>query len=421
MIYRNRTSAVLLLLSILALVLAIFFGSWTLLAASITFLSIIIISFKDIPPNEIEVVIKRARKEVHLHEDDEYRFELHIENQGEPLEFLEVFDELPPELEVIEGSNHNVLSLDSREKKVISYRVAVPLRGDYTTRNIRLRARDYFGFFRTETIIENPISLHVLPAQEEMKQGALRPRYPKNRLGNISSKSVGVGTEFFALREYRAGDRMRDINWKATAKNLEPITNDFEGEMSGDVILIVDGFKGSNIGSIRENTFSASVRAAATLSSNILADRNRVGLIVLGERLSWVYPGYGREQYYKILSQLSSLTSGGLWELHEIQGLLQRFFPSRCLLIIISSLTNPKVIETVYDISRRKYNILVVSPSPLSIEQKIGDPISELDEKMYQLKRDHTMNELWKYCPVIDWNSNEPLEVAVEEVGRYLR
>ncbi|MFO8110497.1 MAG: DUF58 domain-containing protein [Thermoplasmata archaeon] len=420
-IHRSRTSAALVTLAMTALVFSIFYGSWTLLASSIVLISVVIISFKDIPPDNIDVEVRIGREEIHLHEGDDFQFKIHINNQGKSLEFLEVFHELPPELEVIEGSNHNLLSLDASEEKTVTYRVSVPLRGDYPVSKLRLRARDYFGIFRTERVVHKPFSIHVLPAEEKMKQGKIRPCYPKNRLGNISSKAVGVGTEFFSLREYRAGDRMKDINWKATAKNLEPITNDFEGEMSGDVILIVDGFKGSNIGSIRDNTFSASVRAAATLSSNILADRNRVGLIVLGERLSWVYPGYGRGQYYKIIAQLSSLTSGGLWQLHEVQGILQRFFPSRCLLIIISPLTNPKVTEAIYDMTRRKYNILIISPSPLAIERRIGDSAEELAEKMYTLNRNNTINQLWRYCTVLDWDPHEPLELAVEEVGRYRR
>ncbi len=421
MIQRSRTSAVLVLISTISLIFAIFFGSWTLLATSLVFLSIIVISLKDLPPTDIDVKVHWDRQEIHLHEGDDFVMDLTIKNEGEDIELLEVFCKLPSELEVMDGSIHNILSIGSGEKKTVSFTISVPLRGDYHISHIYMRTRDPMGIFRTERKFERPTSVHVLPAQEEMKQGKIRPRYPKNRLGNISSKAVGVGTEFFALREYRAGDRMRDINWKATAKNLEPITNDFEGEMSGDVILIVDGFKGSNIGSVRDNTFGASVRAAATLSSNILADRNRVGLIVLGERLSWIYPGYGREQYYKILSQLSSLVSGGLWQLGDVQSLLQRFFPSRCLLIIISPLTNPKVTQTIYDMTRRKYNLLVISPSPLAIESKIGGSHGMISEKMYSLNRNNTMNQLWRYCPVIDWDPNEPLEVAVEEVGRYLR
>lgn len=418
---RNRVSAVLVAVSMVAITFGVFFSSWPLLSCALLYLSIYVVSLKDQPPSKLDLDMEWSREEIHLHEGDDLVLELTMENHGDSVDFLEVFMEIPPELEIKEGAVHNLLSLEHGEKKKLTLGVAVPLRGDYNISRVDVRYEDPLGVFSVREVYHRDLSIHVLPAREDMRQGRIRPRIPKNRLGNISSRTVGVGTEFFSLREYRAGDRMRDINWKATAKKLEPMTNDYEGEMSGDVILIIDGFKGSNIGSARENTFGASVRAAATLSSNILGDRNRVGLIILGERLSWIYPGYGREQYYKILAQLSTLTSGGLWQLDDVQSLLRRFFPSRCLLIIITPLTNPKVTQTVYDMTRRKHNILVISPSPLAIEKRLGGAPGAITEKMYALNRNNTMNQLWQYCPVVDWDPQEPLEVALEEVGRYLR
>ncbi len=418
---KGKTISVLLILFLVTMFFAVFYGSWTLLTLSIISLSLMAVGLLTIPSATIDVDISRKKTKVHLHEEDSISVELDIKNMGDKLEFLEVKDELPPKLEVEDGSNYNLFELDKGETKKLKYEVNAPVRGEYSIGPVRLRTRDPFGFFFTYDEREIHQSLHVLPAVESMRKGRVQPRHPKQRSGNIPSGAVGIGSEFFSLREYQPGDMMRNINWKATARSLKPITNEFEGEMSGDVILVVDGFKGSKIGDQKDNTFSATVRAAASLASKILEDRNRVGLILLGDMLSWVYPGYGRKQFYDIINCLSGLSAGGLWELKDVKGLLSQFFPKRCLIIIISPLINTKVTDTVYDITRKEYDALVISPSPLVFELKAGKKTDKLSEKLYSLDREHTMNMLWRYCPVIDWDPREPLEVAVEEVRQYLR
>ncbi len=413
------TLPVLIILTMLYILIAIFYRSWVFLTASIACLSILAIGAIWKPPDFFKFKVKRYDDEIHLYEKDEVWIETEVTNEGTPIEFLEVMDESPDSTDITSGSSHSVFSIDSNETVTLRYKLSCPIRGNYTLGPVHLRYRDPMGLFSKEISISVPVEVTVLPEVENLKKTKIRPGYPKNRLGNIPSGVVGIGTEFYALREYRSGDRMHDINWKATARKLEPIINDFEGEMSGDVIIIVDGFKGSKIGTVRDNTFGATVRLAASLASSILDDRNRVGLILMGDQMSWVYPGYGRHQYYTIIDRLSQLASGGLWQIQDIQAILNNFFPNRCLIIFISPLVDPKVVESVYDLSRREYDVLVISPSPIIFEKHATDVNDPLSEKIYSLKRENIINRLRDYSIVVDWNPDEPIEIAMQEVMRY--
>ena len=51
---------------------------------------------------------------------------------------------------------------------------------------------------------------------------------------------TGTGREFDHLRDYRAGDEMRNISWPATARRAKVVTREFTTERSQQVWIVVD-------------------------------------------------------------------------------------------------------------------------------------------------------------------------------------
>jgi uncharacterized protein (DUF58 family) len=63
------------------------------------------------------------------------------------------------------------------------------------------------------------------------------------RLAKMGIKSVrrrGSGTDFDQLVEYRAGDPIRQIDWKATLKHSRPIARKFQDERDQSVMFLLD-------------------------------------------------------------------------------------------------------------------------------------------------------------------------------------
>ena len=61
------------------------------------------------------------------------------------------------------------------------------------------------------------------------------------------------------------GDRLRSINWRASARRGELIVNDRHPERNTDVILFLDSFAEARTARA-ESTLDRAVRAAATLA-----------------------------------------------------------------------------------------------------------------------------------------------------------
>jgi uncharacterized protein (DUF58 family) len=63
------------------------------------------------------------------------------------------------------------------------------------------------------------------------------------RLSEIGIKTYqqrGEGTDFKQLAEYRVGDPVRHIDWKATLKFEKPIIREFQDERDQNVLLLID-------------------------------------------------------------------------------------------------------------------------------------------------------------------------------------
>ncbi len=405
--------------ALLAVIFGLLLRSWVLLVLSIPSISILVFGLLYAPPDELQIDINREVEVTQVYEDDEVDIITSFTNDGDAIKYLEVLDEISPRLDVSQGTNHNIFEIGPGETRSIHYKICCPVRGEGKVGPIRLRYRDPFELYTREWKSEEMIKLSILPKIEDIKRVYIRPKYTKNWLGNIRSGAIGVGSEFFALREYQMGDEMKRINWRATARYMHPITNEYEGEQSADVIILIDAGMDSNVGTVERNTNNASIRAAASMAASILEDRNRVGMVILGDFLNWVYPGFGRDQFYEIMDSLCNPSQGGLWDLEDAKWVINRFFPSKSMVIIVSPLVDPKIMKTVVDLWRNEYDLLIVSPSPLAIElseQDIEDPVAE---KILMMERRNLINKLWKYAIVVDWDPNEPLEAALEVVRRY--
>lgn len=419
---KSKLFIYLIALVIFSVIIGNLVRSWVFLVGAISTIALFVIATRSLPPNHIQFKLERETSEriQEVYVDDELEVTVKLENQGDKLRFLEIHDVLPPLVELVEGSNHEVFSLDPGEKKELKYKISCPVTGKIDIGPIKTRYRDAFGFFTKHLREEKEMRVRVLPRTQDMESIDISPSYTKHWLGEIKSKSIGVGSEFFSIREYHPGDEIRNINWKATARYQAPFTNEYEGEKSGDVILVVDGYKEGIVGSMQNNTMRSSVDAAATLASAILSARNRVGLVVSGEYLNWVYPATGKNQYHRILSNLTKFERGGTWSLEHIQWLLEDFFPARSMIIFISPLTVPEFTRTIVDLCRKEYDVMVISPDPVKTEKEIGDNHDKIVEKLYRTERKNLLERLWRSgALVVDWDPGEPLEPELEEVLRY--
>ena len=202
---------------------------------------------------------------------------LKVHNVGSAFDMVQLEDKLPEGAVLTKGRNHFPLGLAVDGTFEITYHVVFPRRGRYLFQKVDAVTTDpLFATSRTVSF-ELPGDVVVTPHVQEMKRLAVQPHKVRMQAGNVRSKLLGPGAEFFALRDYRPGDTLRHVNWKASARRNTLVTNEYETERSGDVTIIVDA---RTIGG--DEDLEATVEAATSLSAYFLKQRDRVGMIILG-------------------------------------------------------------------------------------------------------------------------------------------
>lgn len=407
-------AALLLLLGILTREPRIF----ALVIPLVLYLALGTVFGSDSSPPQVRLT-RRVEKERAL-EGEELTVSLRAENLGPSLELLEILDRLPPQLEVVKGSEYLLTRLRQREVVEREYTVRLRAQGNHPLGPIVLRSRDFSSLFIHTVVMEDDVAVVVSPRHEDLRRSQMRARRVRTWLGQNPSRSPGLGTDFWSIRDYLPGDEMRRINWKASARLDSLFTNELEGERSGDFVLILDAREEVAAGPIHETAIDMGVRAAMSLAEMLLEARNRVGLITLRAVLDWVYPAFGRRQLLHIGESLLNVKPGGQWTLKHLPWVLGRFFPAGSHLIIISPMVDATTQDAIREMKSRGFDALVLSPSAVELEMRQADDdgMTQAAYAVLKLEREANLGLLRRFAKVADWRPGEPLALALREVER---
>ncbi|ELZ04835.1 DUF58 domain-containing protein [Natrialba asiatica] len=178
----------------------------------------------------------------------------------------------------------------------VTYDVALASRGDRTVGPATITIRDVFGLVTRRFEFGETSSVTVYPQVYEL-QGAL-----DERLHEFADATARRNREEFDhLREYRRGDSLRDVHWKAAAKQPEDdlVVTEYAADAGLETVTIA-----------AESATGLEDELATAVASIVTALREtsiRVGLVVDG---TVVHPSSDAGHYYELLAVLAALESG---------------------------------------------------------------------------------------------------------------
>lgn len=108
--------------------------------------------------------------------------------------------------------------------------------------------------------------------------------------GRHGSRVRGRGLAFEELRRYVAGDDIRSMDWRVTARTGKPYVRVYTEEKDRPVVLVVDQRINMFFGSRRAMKSVTTAEAAALAAWRVLADGDRVGGVVFGDTTIDTFP-----------------------------------------------------------------------------------------------------------------------------------
>jgi uncharacterized protein (DUF58 family) len=112
------------------------------------------------------------------------------------------------------------------------------------------------------------------------------------------------------LRDYRPGDSLRVIDWRASARRRELVSRDFAEDQHLDVMVALDVGRGSRIQCGELDRLGHYVNAAARLAQHVVAQEDRIGLVIFGDQpLAVLLPARGHAALMRVRDVLAHTQS----------------------------------------------------------------------------------------------------------------
>jgi uncharacterized protein (DUF58 family) len=329
---------------------------------------------------------------------------------------LDVLLPLSPHLSA-EGGEAFALLVDTEEPRQVSIGLHCERWGAVAVGPVLLRAQDPLGLRTWEGSGGGTRRLRVYPLEETLR--ALVPALDTQALaGNQVSRLRGEGIEFADLREWQRGDRIRRVNWRATALRGAFWVNEQHPERNTDVLLFLDTFAEER--DQARVTHLRAVRAAATLARAYIQRKDRVGLVGFGGFVSWLLPQSGVRQLYAIVDGLltTEIVESYVW--HHVSVLPRRALPPNTLVIALTPLFDSRTATALLDLRARGYDLIVIDIASPEVEPTRNSAEPSVPERLWRLSREALRYRFAQAgVPVVTWDEGEPLAAVLEEVNTF--
>jgi uncharacterized protein (DUF58 family) len=211
------------------------------------------------------------------------RAELAVENHGRLPAFMLAAGDSPGDIAVFR-QNRSLLSLRGRSRIFIPWQAYCSSRGIHTLGPALIRGSDPLGLFpfRARARETTRLVVYPSPGQIEVKTPGGLP------LGNMITGNPLYEdlTRRRSLREYRSGDELRRINWKATAAltgaggDTVILVNEYEASIASPMVIFLNLDPYEYGLRKREFYFERSIEGAAALCLMAARDRQELGIIL---------------------------------------------------------------------------------------------------------------------------------------------
>lgn len=192
------------------------------------------------------------------------------------LPWVQFHESVPPELRLEESVQH-VVTLGGRQSSTHTYHVKGLQRGYYQLGPLRLTSGDLFGLAKTRVGLLPPDYLTVYPRIVPLTHLGLPSRLPfgtiasHQRLFEDPARPMGV-------RDFRSGDSLRQINWKASAHTQKMLVRTFQPAISLETVILLDLHSADYERRDRLYWTEWAVVVAASLATHLVNQRQAVGL-----------------------------------------------------------------------------------------------------------------------------------------------
>lgn len=298
---------------------------------------------------------------------------------------LEIFDHAPSGM----AFEHlpQTVTLSPGQHCDLGYRACPEHRGHFHFEYCEIRLHSPLGLWRQRRLLPLESQTRVYPDFTRLHGAPLMAMDSwLGRLGVRQQPRRGLGLDFHQLREFREGDTLRQIDWKATARKRMPIAREYQDDRDQQILLMLDCGRRmrSQDGSLSH--FDHALNASLLLAYVALRRGDALGFYSFASKQRrFLAPAKGQSQLNALLNNVYDLVNTQLpadfkRAVTDVLTLQKR----RALVIMLSNLRDEddeELLIAVRQLSSR-HRVLVVSLREPVLDGLGQHPVRSLQEAL---------------------------------------
>jgi uncharacterized protein (DUF58 family) len=267
------------------------------------------------------------------------------------------------------------------------YRLRPTERGALRMEPAEVRAASPFRLWQLTSRVGSAQTLRCYPDFAELADYALFATENRlSRIGVLRQRRRGEGLEFHQLREYREGDALRQIDWKATSRRGRLIAREYEDERDQQIVFLIDCGRRMIARDATLSHFDEVLNAVLLLAFVALRQGDAAGLMTFaGDAPRFVAPRKSRSTINLFLNTLyDAQPTLRPPDYHAAAIELARRLKRRSLVVILSNLRDEdeETLAPALALLKRKHLVMFANLRESALERIRAEPIRGLEDAL---------------------------------------
>lgn len=340
-----------------------------------------------------------------------------------------VIDEIPNQFQIRDF--HFEVKLKPNQTKDYVYNIRPTQRGVYQFGKVNVYVQTALSLVRRRYVFCENKDIAVYPSFLQLHKYDLHAIHSKlTDYGLKRIRRLGHTMEFEQIKDYVAGDDIRNLNWKATAKRNKLMVNQFQDERAQPIYSVIDKGRVMMMPFGGLSLLDYAINASLVISNVALQKSDKAGLFTYSRKVENRVPAERRKtQMYNILETLYNIrTDFSESDFGRLYADVRRNISQRSLLLLYTNFENRDALQRQlpYLMAIAKIHLLVVIIFKNIELKKLTETTAATTRQIYHkviaekfnFDKHLIVNELKQYG--IQTILTEPENLTINTINKYL-
>jgi uncharacterized protein (DUF58 family) len=284
----------------------------------------------------------------------------------------------------------------NREIRVF-HPVTLSVRGEAVFSPVHVRRISPLGLWTRKTQHLGPETVRVYPNYEPVIRFALLAmQHRESPMGIIRRPRAGSSRDFHQLRDYRDGDPLAQIDWKATSRRQMLISRDFQEQRNQSIVFLLDTGRRMRALDGGLPQFDHVLNAILLVSHVALRQGDQVAVKSFGGSDRWLPPVKGSHAMPVLLNHLYDYQTTAAPS--DFSGAVEQLMARqrrRSLVILLTNLRGEdgKELVPALQVLKSRHLVLLASMRERAVEDAISQPVESFSSALKFLAADRYAQE----------------------------